>query len=164
MVALVVLGVACSGSTEEKSVDTEVAELLPMTSESAFQRQILEDGEVSFREYETAVDRAVRCMDDAGLDASQELTADRLFQISVVHSASDGSQVDDRYSRCTAEFLTDVERTYSALRPIVPSSSEADLANCLVSAGALVEIPETRAELIVVLREGGEAVARCQKS
>jgi hypothetical protein len=128
---------------------------LALKDGSDFQRDILEDGEVTSAEYERAYSATVGCMRDAGLEVigPYAIMADRYL----TYSVRDAPGSDDAMIACEEQYLEFVGAVWSEQQ--TPSGAEAirvlnAYIECLSSIG--IEVPR-EATLQEVEDAAGEA-------
>lgn len=176
---LAAAGAACSDDTQPQVAEGDFAQRLTNDIEgaeaagaTAEQIQILEEalrtGEISFEAYDEAINRALRCLREAGVAASDGGVADvagvklRSYSVPVDAEEADGREPVPGYSahRCVAEHSFWVERAYQ----LQPASIEAQEAyyeqfrepflECLREQGIELDPDEA---IALIVRESDEA-------
>jgi hypothetical protein len=118
-----------------------------LTSTSPFQREILQDGVVTFAELESAKQATIACARDAGLTVEVKPTAG-LRPSSYGLSAPTEAELDvavARLAECEREFISDVEmtRAYAGYTPAELAVGLSALNACLRADGGPA-LPELR--------------------
>ncbi|MFF2276805.1 hypothetical protein [Agromyces sp. NPDC058126] len=141
--ATIALLSACSSQSEPAALNLEG--LLDQTSE--FQREIIEDGEVSSTEYERAVMAQRDCVIAAGAKPSEVRTVgnnELTFDYDVTAATEDDvEQINAKAEACLPEFLSEVGQLWAYQELLSPEEREdqrGDVIDCLTTAG--VELPE----------------------
>jgi len=106
--AFAVVLASCSSGDAEISAREPLPEGL-----SAFQREMLEDGEVTFDEYERAVLAAMQCLRDAGIRTAGPDLVDGRFYTFDFAEGDDPARTDDVLAGCEEEYLSEVEWAWS---------------------------------------------------
>jgi hypothetical protein len=142
--ALFVTVSACATSVREQAGRAEEPSQmaqLGMRDGSEFQQTILEDGKVSYAEYEQAYDATVSCMRDAGLVVVGPfaIMANRYL----TYTVRDGAGVDSAMVGCEERYLDYVGAVWSEQQ--LPTGEEAervldDYIDCLQGLG--LEVPK----------------------
>lgn len=142
VVLFVSISACATSATEEVGLAEEPSQMaqLGMRDGSQFQQTILEDGKVSYAEYERAYDAAVSCMRDAGLVVVGPLSI--MAGRYLTYSVRDGEGADRAMVSCEEQHLDYVGAVWSEQQ--LPTGEEAervrdDYADCLRSLG--VDVP-----------------------
>ncbi len=132
---------------------------------SPFQIELLEDGELSFSEYESAMFSMVACLQDAGIDArGPTLRDNRTYSFSTRDPDADHiEEFQNAFDQCYEDNLSIVE--YEWADNIAPSPEEEDrfyegVAECMRQKGFPVDSTEP-AELSRVNSEHSEEYRAC---
>ena len=169
--ALVVLAAACGRSGSEADVSPEVQAFLDRLGDDVpvSQAAALEDGVITFEEYEAAYERTVACMRDSGLVVNGPIPVNggRFLGYAYEGGVDDG-EADEP---CLREHLDLVEGLWGA--QAMPSVAEAEViaqeyTACLRAAGVVIEGELSLEEVDLVALEAapgpnGDAVGRCSE-
>lgn len=148
IVLVSLLGAACQSAPAAPEGFSAYAQNLA-TSVSPFQAEILEDGEVTFSEYERAMRATRQCLIDTGWEVSEVREHPRdgwslLFTIEWDYDGDDArearlsAQIDVDFMKCASEYHESVEVAYR--KTLIPSDEERQeemnkLLACLESEG-----------------------------
>lgn len=129
-----------------------------LASTSPFQREILQDGAVTFAEFESAKQRTIACARDAGLTVEVKPTAG-LRPSSYGLSAPTEAELDvavARLAECEREFISDVgiARAYAGYTPAELAVGLSALNACLREDGGPA-LPELKSMADVEVVFGG---------
>lgn len=122
VVVSALVGASCTSNTSaaEGELRAEIRDAPPE------QRAALDDGLVSFEEYDEATDQVVQCIQGTGLDASAELRTTgvpgqpQLFSITVALGSTEEeaqttqSLADEVYDQCYERFASVISAVYEA--------------------------------------------------
>jgi hypothetical protein len=106
----------------------------PTTSD--FQKGLINDGVLTFSEYETAVFADVQCYADRGLTASPELDVRGDYQVNA--AAPDSATLNAAYAACTPQYYDVVDflwRVHTAPSVQEYAAATDGMAQCLIEAG-----------------------------
>lgn len=170
VVALVAGVMGCSSQDPPEPVDTSDRNLwnTAWSEATSSQRAALQDGELTFPEYESAALRTVQCINDAG-GMRGEAKFDRASSSYTLGARweSSGSTDDDRRKQeesdaCYAEHWNGINQAWAAANQ--PSEQElidarAALGDCLRTAG--IDIPSPPSEQDIQERRGTAGFFSC---
>lgn len=136
-------GTGCStGGTPTPGVNADLQGLIDDTS--GYQTQVLEDGTVTFPEYERAILDTVSCIEGRGRTVSAELVPSGTYQITLAGGPEDGQleTSEAAYEECRAEFSDVVEIVYTnqAVKPDDVADRSDGMEECIRVAGQ--DLPE----------------------
>jgi len=175
-VLISLVGAACQAAPTTSNDFAAYAQNLA-TSVSPFQARILEDGEVTFAEYERAMQATRQCLIDAGWEVSsvQEHPRDGwslLFTIEWDYNGDDArearlsAQADVDFAECASEYHDTVEIAYA--KTLIPSDEARQeemnkLLDCLEAEGITGIPPDATQQqfydaILAELPDGGFAI------
>lgn len=117
LLAVLVLAAACGGAASSSTGDV-LRDLAARPGLSEFQRQLLEDGELTFSEYERAVRGFVSCLEAQGYEANHvEIDEDAGFTITVAWPEGiDPATSEAERDGCEEEYISAVELAFATTR------------------------------------------------
>lgn len=163
--SVLLLAPACGGQEHNEPVPPDLAEALRGTSE--FQRERLQDGKLTYEEYESAVLATVQCLRDRGVVISVEprRASGNLLQFAWASTAETDAAGWPAYESCYREHQALIDLLWSQQNQ--PSEetvqrARAALADCLREAGE--DLPENpaSADFRRLAIAGHPAVFACQ--
>lgn len=165
LIVVVLLASACGGQEHPK---LEAAGLgAALQTASAFQRERLEDGRLTYEEYESAVLATVKCLRDQGVVISVEPrpAAGNRIEFAYASTEETDARAAAAYEACYREYQNLIDAVwYQQHQPgdeTIQRARQA-LAECLREAGA--ELPEqpTAADFRALALAGDPALPGCQ--
>jgi hypothetical protein len=160
------LAVACGGQKQDRPLPEGLGDALKATS--AFQRNLLQDGELTYSEYESSVLATVQCLKDRGVTISVEprLVPGKRLEFAYETSEANDASASSAYDDCYREYENLVDIVW--YRQNAPSQQQLDaaraaLADCLRKAG--VDLPEhpTSTDFRRLATVGNTSLFACQE-
>lgn len=136
---------------------------------SSFQMGLLEDGELSFGEYESAVRATVACLEGEGIWVSDvELDGDQ-FAYTFGGSASVDEQevVEETYERCYSQYQSTVDLAWVVQNAPSEEESQAirnEIAVCLRELGLEVGEDPSHEEIVRIVQAAGNDAYGCMQT
>lgn len=172
LVAAVVVNVgllataACGGQETGPRLPEGLAEALETTSE--FQRNLLQDGELTYEEYETSVLATVQCLQEHGVTISVEprAVAGRRLEFVYESTEANDASVSSAYDSCYIKYQNLVDIAwFQQTRPTeaLLATARAALAACIREAGVPLPDHPTSSDFRQLALSGEPAVPRCQQ-
>lgn len=163
---LLLLVSACGGQEKQKPEVSGLTEALQGTSD--FQRERLQDGKLTYEEYESAVLATVKCLRDRGVVISVEPRRVAGNRIEFAYASNDATDdaASSAYDACYRDYQTLVDIVWfqqnQPSEETVQRARQA-LAACLREAGA--DLPEhpTAADFRQLALAGNQSLPGCQQ-
>ncbi len=134
------------------------------------QKRMLEDGIVSFPEYESAILATIGCLQDAGIAVTEIARSPDGETIEYTYGGVPESELDaldDTYDRCRNEHSVYVEELYSVQNAESNEQYQERLASAHACIGELgIDLPEssTLADLVDLIAADPVGVSECLES
>lgn len=125
-----------------------------------FQAAIIEDGTVTYAEYESAILGTLECVNDAGFE-TRDLTTNAVGDLFFSYGGGDLEAADVAYESCYVDFASEVDDLYH-FAPVVSEKERREMQQgsitCLADLGLIVSDPPSPDEIQMVLESGAEAI------
>lgn len=138
-----------------------------LTTTSEFQRNLLNDGQLTYQEYEASVLATVQCLRERGVTISVEPrpAPGKRIEFAYASTAEDDAAASAAYDECYREYENLVDIVW--FRQNQPSEQTLDaaraaLAKCLRAAGVALPDDPSPADFRAVAMSGDRAFSDCQ--
>ena len=134
---------------------------------SEYTRPLVDDGVVTFAEYEKSLFAMLQCLGEAGVypDQPPVLDASRHYSYGLVIPSNDKDQADKAIASCRSYYFEAVQRAWGTYKPPgfdeLLAQARDTVGSCASNAGIEVERPVSHAEMVELLRKEDPRFLTC---